>query len=143
MSDSYQAIYDAVRSRISGGNVADAVERVARDAFDMSRLQCSIGQDFSAAAYEMQRPSVMFRPTLFVEGTSWCALLGENLQVGCAGFGDTPDAAMRSFDEAFLKERTPAALRAVRGDADKRMDEGMKAETERQMRKPFEQRNFE
>lgn len=35
MSDSYQAIYDAVRSRISGANVGDAVERAARDVFDM------------------------------------------------------------------------------------------------------------
>lgn len=32
MSDSYQAIYDAVRSRISGGNIADAVTEVARSA---------------------------------------------------------------------------------------------------------------
>ncbi len=32
MSDTYQAIYDAVRSRISGGNISDAVESAMRDA---------------------------------------------------------------------------------------------------------------
>ena len=39
MSDSYQAIYDAVRSRISGGNISDAVDRAAREAFDMGNTR--------------------------------------------------------------------------------------------------------
>ena len=28
------------------------------------------------------------------DGDSWCALVGENLQEGIAGFGDTPAAAL-------------------------------------------------
>lgn len=53
---------------------------------------------------ELLRPSVIFRPALSLDGNAWCALLGENLQVGIAAFGDSPDEAMRNFDKAW---RTP------------------------------------
>lgn len=53
------------------------------------------------AAYEHARPSVLFRPALVKDGNQWCALYGANLQEGVAGFGDTPDAAMREFDKAW------------------------------------------
>lgn len=35
MSDSYQAIYDAVRSKISGGDIGSVVHDVLFSAFDM------------------------------------------------------------------------------------------------------------
>lgn len=63
----------------------------------------------------MQAPSVLYRPTLSADGTKWCALLGENLQEGVAGFGDTPAEAMADFDKAFNNSRTPAAIRAAIG----------------------------
>lgn len=47
---------------------------------------------------EMVRPSVRFQPRLFIDGNQWCALYGENIQDGVAGFSDSPDAAMRNFD---------------------------------------------
>jgi hypothetical protein len=59
-------------------------------------------------------PSAVYRPTLSADGTMWCALLGDNLQDGVAGFGETPAAAMLAFDKAFWNERTPAAQRAER-----------------------------
>lgn len=34
---------------------------------------------------------------LTLDGDKWCALIGENLQVGIAGFGDDPIAAMRDL----------------------------------------------
>ena len=37
MADSYQAIYDAVRSRIFGGNIGEVVREVAFRAFDISQ----------------------------------------------------------------------------------------------------------
>lgn len=118
MADGYQAIYDAVRSRISGGNLAEAVADVARNSFDISHTAACILQEISCAAANvadaMSRPSVLFRPTLSADGTSWCVLLGANLQEGVAGFGDTPDEAMRAFDEAFRNERTPKATRQIR-----------------------------
>jgi len=111
MTDSYQAIYDAVRSRISGGNISDAVERACREAFDMGNMRAILIQDFCAAAQEMARPAVVFKPTLSADGDMWCALLGEDLQSGIAGFGKTPAEAMIAFDQAFYKGRTPAAVR--------------------------------
>lgn len=54
------------------------------------------------AASEYQRPSVVFKPKLFRDGDMWCALLGENLQEGVAGFGENPAKAMWAFDTAWL-----------------------------------------
>jgi len=50
---------------------------------------------------EQVRPSVLFRPGIYPDGDKWCALYGENLQEGVAGFGDSPDLAARAFDEAW------------------------------------------
>ncbi len=102
MSDSYLAIYDAVRSRISNGDVGRAISDVAGRAFDISHYTAIIYQEFSLVAAEQQRPSVLLRPTIFKDGNQWCALYGDNLQKGVAGFGDTPDAAMRNFVKAMF-----------------------------------------
>ena len=64
------------------------------------------------AAFQQMRPCVLFKPTLSQDGDMWCALFGENLQEGVAGFGETPAKAMWAFDEAWMTERTPAAIRA-------------------------------
>lgn len=109
--DSYQPIYDAVRSRISGGNVGDVVAEACRQAFDISHTRAILQEQFCATAMEMARPSVLYKPTLMADGDMWCALLGEDLQVGVAGFGATPADAMTAFDQAFYKERTPTAIR--------------------------------
>lgn len=103
--DSYQPIYDAVRSSIRGGNIGDVVRDVAWQQFDISHMKAMLQQDFSIAAQEMVRPSVLFRPTLARDGNQWCFLLGANLQEGIAGFGDMPNAAAAAFDQAFWKEK--------------------------------------
>ena len=100
MSD-YQAIYDAVRSRISGGNIGDVAREVMWQQFDISHTVQMLGQDFSIAALEMQRPSVLYRPAIFLDGNKWCALYGANLQDGVAGFGDSPALAMQDFDKEW------------------------------------------
>ncbi len=46
-------------------------------------------------------PSVLFRPTLSIDGDQWCALYGSNLQEGVAGFGDSPEEAMADFDKSW------------------------------------------
>ena len=38
-----------------------------------------------------------------VDGDQWCALYGDDLQSGVAGFGDSPELAMQDFDAAFRK----------------------------------------
>jgi hypothetical protein len=78
-------------------------------AFDISYARDALVQEFMGVAAEMRRPSVLYRPALSADGDSWCALLGDNLQEGLAGFGDTPDAAMRAFDAAFFSQLTPRA----------------------------------
>ena len=50
------------------------------------------------AAAEHARPSAVFKPRLSVCGDQWCALYGDNLQDGVAGFGDSPADAMWDFD---------------------------------------------
>lgn len=110
MIDTYQPIYDAVRSRISGGNIAEAVADVARQSFDISMTMAILSQEFSLAAEyqrkageECARPSVLFRPAISIDGDQWCALYGDNLQEGVAGFGNSPDEAMRAFDIAWVE----------------------------------------
>lgn len=60
----------------------------------------------AAACYE--RPSAVFRPRLSVDGNQWCALYGDNLQDGVAGFGDSPADAMWDFDRNWSAKLTAA-----------------------------------
>ena|ERR1700688_1703603 len=110
MTDSYQAIYDAVRSRISGGNIGDAVREAALRGLDASHAIAMLQQQFDLTAYEMRRPSVLYRPTVAPDGSKWCALYGPDIMGGVCGFGDTPAAAMDDFDKNWIKQRTPAAI---------------------------------
>ena len=110
MGDSYQAIYDAVRSSIRGGDIGAAVRDIAFQQFDISHMKAMLQQDFSIAAQEMARPCVVFKPTLSMDGDVWCVLLGEHIASGLAAFGKTPAEAMTNFDQAFYKERTPKAI---------------------------------
>lgn len=121
MSDSYQAVYDAVRSRMHG-DFAGAVQSAARGAFEgFSYVPQHMQQEVYVVSGEMTRPSVLFRPSIQIDGDHWCALYGANLQEGVAGFGDSPGAAMRAFDEAWnakLKPRTEASG-TTEGEADR------------------------
>lgn len=90
---SYQAVYDAVNLNFSGA----------------SYLWQHAQQEIYAVSGEMQRPSVLYRPSISMDGSKWCALYGEDLMQGVAGFGDTPAEAMADFDKNWLKQRTPAS----------------------------------
>ena len=99
MSETYDAIYAAVRSKIQG-DVGTAVENVMREqnfSFYFKRAMSCFGE----TAGEMMRPSVLFRPKIFRDGNQWCALYGEDLQNGVAGFGDSPAEAMHDFDKSW------------------------------------------
>jgi hypothetical protein len=101
MSDTYQAVYDAVRSRISGGNVGEVVREIAWQAFDFSRAREHLIEEIICVSHEMQRPSAIFRPSLAIDGNKWSALYGSNLAEGVSGFGDSPSEAMADFDKAW------------------------------------------
>jgi len=57
--------------------------------------------DAEAARIE---PSCLYRPRLFIDGNEWCALYGENLQDGVAGFGRSPAEACDAFDRAWRQK---------------------------------------
>lgn len=104
MSDTYQAIYDAVRSKISGGNISDAVTEAIRYSCDISHAVAIVKEEIITAAHEYQRPFVLLRPRMLPDGNQWCALYGENLHDGIAGFGNTPALAAADFDRAWRNE---------------------------------------
>lgn len=61
----------------------------------------NIRQCAADAAHEQMRPSTLMRPAVSVDGNQWCALYGEDLQRGVAGFGDSPALAMLDFDREW------------------------------------------
>lgn len=62
--------------------------------FDKERFLGSIER----LSFTLCRPSSIFKPALSRDGNQYCALYGENLVEGCAGFGDSPEDAMEDFD---------------------------------------------
>ena len=96
--DNYQAVYDAVRSKTGYIDGSQIVERVIANS-DFSYL---IAPAIESIACEHERPAAIFRPMLSVDGNQWCALYGDNLQDGVAGFGDSPSLAMVDFDKNWL-----------------------------------------
>lgn len=79
----------------------DQYQQLAADAICHAARMA--GESWQQATYDFTRPSVLFRPALLIDGNKWCALYGDNLQDGVAGFGNSPDAAMRDFDTAWQK----------------------------------------
>ena len=65
---------------------------------------CQYWNEMYTAACEERRAFVQLRPMMFVDGNQWCALYGDNLQDGVAGFGDSPDLAARAFDKAWCEK---------------------------------------
>jgi len=45
----------------------------------------------------------MLKPSLTMDGNQWCVLYGEDLQVGIAGFGDSPHLAIMDFTSQWYK----------------------------------------
>jgi len=101
--ETYQPIFDAVRSKISNGDIGAAVEAAMSNA-NISHYFSMAMNTMQYAAAEHQRPSAVFRPKLSIDGNQWCALYGDNLQDGVAGFGDSPSDAMFDFDRAWFSK---------------------------------------
>ncbi len=99
MTETYQPIYDAVRSKLSNCDIGRTVEETLRQMFDFSSQVAMIVQDWQNTAMYQQRPSVLYRPSVGIDGNKWSALYGANLMEGVCGFGDSPEEAMRDFDK--------------------------------------------
>lgn len=102
----YQAIYDAVRSRITNADVGSAVESAFREA-NISHFAAMAAESIRGVTFEYLRPSVLYRPALALDGDKWCALYGPDIQVGVSGFGDSPADAMLDFDLQWEKKIKP------------------------------------
>lgn len=59
--------------------------------------------EFERTAEKLGAPSAIYKPRLSIDGNQWCALYGENLQDGVAGFGASPAMAMADFDKEWNK----------------------------------------
>lgn len=97
----YQAVFDATRSSLSNTDIGAAVNDAIRATCDGSYVVMLAQEAVSVVRSEMTRPSVLFRPKLSRDGNMWCALYGDNLHEGVAGFGSSPDAACCAFDNAW------------------------------------------
>lgn len=53
------------------------------------------------AANLISAPHTRMRPRIFLDGERWCALYGDNIMEGVAGFGGTPFEACLDFDRNF------------------------------------------
>lgn len=92
----YQGAYDAIRSRLGNCDIESAVRDVLQQ-LDFNRMYNAV----YSIEIEYMRPSVLYRPTLSQVNGQWHAVYGEVI-----GHGDTPDAAMRSFDVAWHRRLT-------------------------------------
>lgn len=54
----------------------------------------------------------LLSPRIFIDGSAWCVLYGDDLQNGVAGFGETPRLAVYAFNKAWDAElpRTSAEV---------------------------------
>lgn len=92
MNDNYQAVYDAVRSRIGSVDVQSAVER----AFDFSYQKDMIVSHLNQVISEFDRPSVIYQANLYQTDDGWKAEYGS-----LEAFGRSPAEAMANFDTAW------------------------------------------
>ena len=58
-----------------------------------------------ANAIEGGRPFILMAHNIkmSIDGDKWCALFGENIQDGIAGFGESPDLAAWDFDKQWCQ----------------------------------------
>lgn len=57
-----------------------------------------------ARARRANTPFMMLRPRMSIDGNQWCALYGDNLQDGVAGFGKSPADAEADFNAAWYRK---------------------------------------
>jgi|SRR5665213_477542 len=108
--DTYQPIFDAVGTALRNTDVGQAVENSCRGILDSADRAFNImAQNFSEA-YES--PSAVYKPSLKIDGDTWCALYGDNIQEGVCGFGDTPGKAMADFNRNWLW--TPEQIKSAK-----------------------------
>lgn len=83
---------------------------------DFSFAEAVLREQIYAVGEAWQRPSILYQPRIFLDGTEWCCLLGENPQVGVCAFGKTPYEATNNFDYyAWYGKPVPQSKQAEGG----------------------------
>jgi hypothetical protein len=59
------------------------------------------------AAAHPGSPAAIRRPRIFRRSATWVALLGDSIEEGIVGYGDTIEAALRVFDVRYLTMLRP------------------------------------
>lgn len=95
--DTYQAVYDAVRSKMGYIDPERIVHAVA-DKFDFSYARQQMVQSFEIALSEWTRPCVLFKPQLRVKIKDSMNVWSVYYNNVLMGVGDTAEKAMESFD---------------------------------------------
>jgi hypothetical protein len=75
------------------------LQYIDRLTFNIEQLARVIERD----ANLRHSPCQLYKPRVFRDGDKWCALYGDDLQVGVSGHGRTPEEATRQFDENWFK----------------------------------------
>ena len=70
-------------------------------------IQMAICEEAAIVRGCLTAPHVLLKPSVYPDGNAWCALFGEDLQMGVAGFGDTPELACADFDKNWREQRAP------------------------------------
>jgi hypothetical protein len=72
-------------------------------------LELQVGRQRAELYYAThpRSPSTVRQPSLTVRSGTWIALLGQNIEDGIVGFGDTVEAALRAFDLKYLNTLRP------------------------------------
>ena len=76
----------------------------------MSDYDTLIKQSEHNAAIEREEYNLvaLLRPRIFIDGSQWCVMFGENVQDSVCGFGDTAYKAVLDFNNAWhAKARNP------------------------------------
>ena len=77
----------------------DEHSSMAMNAISHAALMCQHSIQQVVCDYAL--PSAIYRPKVFKDGDSWCAMYGENLQDSVSGFGDTPAEAIADFNNCW------------------------------------------
>lgn len=67
----------------------------------MNYLEQELLEKQILVAETLIEPSCLYKPTITKDGNQFCALLGEDIQSGVCGFGDSPAEAFKDFDKSW------------------------------------------
>ena len=74
---------------------AESSQRQHFDCMTHYENMCFVNERSEYAKFEL------LKPKLAKDGDQWCVLYGDNLQIGIAGFGDTPHLAILDWNKQW------------------------------------------